>query len=238
MDNPARLTALFVFRVKRWHPQKKQQEEGGWGSRFLCRGHCGKLASLGERGWALQYILSPPGVTVSPQNLWILPIWSPTGTLGHHYLDQMYDGILKEDHVHAGSTNALVVVAQEGVKALPQTLKRLHRLVHLGRVRVGLFRLFPCEKRDQTVTIRYLAITMTSFHSNVGRSAPAVSGASRRKSTKYLSVPRSTMALCSAPICSPTSVARAWSNHSTSSGLVNRSAMTRLHSCFHSASSS
>lgn len=34
------------------------------------------------------------------------------------YLDQMYHGILKEDHVHASTPNALIVMAQEHVKTV------------------------------------------------------------------------------------------------------------------------
>lgn len=148
----------------------------------------------------------------------------------------MNDSVLKEDHVHASAPDAFIVMNQEGVEALLQTLKRLHGLVHLGRIKVRLLRFFPCGKRQQAVINRHSRLWQSRF--NIGWWAPVASGASRKKSTKYLSVPRFTMPLCSSPISSPTSVANAWSNHSTSTGLVNRSAMTRLHSCFHSASSS
>lgn len=48
----------------------------------------------------------------------------------------MHDSVLKEDHVHAGAPDALVVMAEEGVEALLQTLKRLHWLVHFGQIKV------------------------------------------------------------------------------------------------------
>lgn len=162
--------------------------------------------------------------------------WNHTSSLRDQHLDQMNDGVLKEHHVHASATDTLIVMAQEGVETLLQTLKGFHRLVHFGRIKVGLLRFFPFEKREQTVINRHSRSWRSRF--NIGQWAPVASGASRKKSTKYLSAPRSTMPLCSSPISSPTSVANARSNHSTSSGLVNRSAMTRLHSCFHSASSS
>lgn len=67
----------------------------------------------------------------------------------------MHNSVLKEDHVHAGAPDALVVVAQEGVEALLQTLKRLHWLVHLGRIKVWLLRFFTCARREQTVINRH-----------------------------------------------------------------------------------
>lgn len=68
----------------------------------------------------------------------------------------MHDSILKEDHVHASAPDALVVMAQEGVEALLQTLKWLHWLVHLGWIKVWPLRFFPCGKGEQTVVNRHL----------------------------------------------------------------------------------
>lgn len=43
---------------------------------------------------------------------------SHQGRLSLKYLDQMYHGVLKEDHVHASTPNALIVMAQEHVQTL------------------------------------------------------------------------------------------------------------------------
>lgn len=59
-----------------------------------------------------------------------------TRMLAYLHLNQMNDRVLKEDHVHASAPDALVVMAQEGVEPLLQALKRLHWLVHFGRIQV------------------------------------------------------------------------------------------------------
>lgn len=62
------------------------------------------------------------------------------------YLHQMNHGILEEDHVHAGSSDRLVVLAQEKVKPIVQTLKWLDRLVDFGHIKVSVVRLVPCDR--------------------------------------------------------------------------------------------
>lgn len=45
------------------------------------------------------------------------------GVVKLYYLDQMYHSIPKEDHVHASTPYALIVMAQERVQTVLQTLK-------------------------------------------------------------------------------------------------------------------
>lgn len=65
----------------------------------------------------------------------------------------MYHGILKEDHVHASSPDAFVVMAQEHIQATFQTLKGLDGLVNLWQIKVCIFWLVPYLERTFNISV-------------------------------------------------------------------------------------
>ena len=56
------------------------------------------------------------------------------------YLDEMFDGVLEEDEVHAVTAHHLVVLRQEHVEPVLQVVERLDGLVDFGQLHVHFLR--------------------------------------------------------------------------------------------------
>lgn len=57
-------------------------------------------------------------------------------------LDQVNDGVGEKDQVHVGAPDDVIVLIQEVLESLLQTLERLDRFINLGQLHVSVFDLF------------------------------------------------------------------------------------------------
>lgn len=68
------------------------------------------------------------------------------------YLNQMNHGIPEENHIHACSSDALIVMTQKHVQPLHKTIKRFDRLVYFWHVEISFLWLLTCSDMKTTHT--------------------------------------------------------------------------------------